>query len=590
MAENITRDEIEKAIKSGNPEYKNMLEKADSNTLIAIADEADYDTLEKLSHSSNKDVILAVLDSWHSADLRPLKHLADFQDKDVKLKLLNNKYWFQDLIYKELDNEDIEIRNTARKKLMPEYVFMHDYYHLPNLFDNDVFKILLVDAYFSDMGKKMINQMPDEYRKYLYVTVNSFVRDRYGPAGSAEVRKFIADFTNWEKQYDGLELDIAKRGMTNLPDGATVSKKIISEFPDTRKKTSKSLNIKNGKEINLDKYLERALSVQNKEAVNSEFVDKKKIKKSSCAVLNCNEANTLKQVLNENEVEYGEYPQDNAPIAENVLLEVLYKYGQLEKTNKQYKVNGLLDSTIYDEYKVNDRKFIRVGFKDYVEVKPILWHLDDNLLVSNQAIFSGNVDKEILDKFFNESILQPKQKSDKFSDNGLNHDDKIQAKKMIDEETQKKLKELEDQMINMLAQIKETSEAYEQLSNKKMGQRVAIDKDLLLVKVDDHIEFNEKYIPYLKYIDLSIVPSDNLKASGINFIGTNIVINPQAVYNRDLSNSSFGNNNIIFGLFDGCNLSGTNLEDEKESLVFDNAIIDDATRLPENVNNMSNQL
>ena len=540
----------------------------------------DFELIKRYIELKDPEITNYIIKYVKYAIKEKILDIIDSYDDEFKKSLLSAKdECSSSILYRFLDDPNTEISNKARTIINGTYLFMHDYYHYHSKdfkFDN-LYYILFINAYYSDKGKKILSQMGYEKAYDVHMLIHDLTNGPHPFLIRSEFDKslyhFALDYESHNKPQETQEL----------------SKLIISLFPQSNKKSS-SLNVKKGEDINLDKYLDQALSVSKKDVKNSDFVDKKNIKKSSLAILNCNNTNILKDIVGDSDIEYGEYPQDNVSASENELLEMLYSFKALEMTKKNYEVNNFLDNVRYDEYKVNDRKFIRVGYKDYIEVSPILWHLDDNLLVSNQAIFTGSINKEFLKKFFDESIMNNKQKSDKFSDNKLDHDDLIQAKKMIDEEKQDKIKELESQMLNMLDQIKVTSEMYEQLSNKKMGKRVMIDNDLLLVKVDDHIEFNEKYIPYLKYIDLSIVSSENLKVSGIDFSETNIVINPQAVYNKDLSNSTFDNNNLIFASFDGCNLSGANLEKEKESLIFDNAIIDDATRLPENVNNMSNQL
>ena len=76
------------------------------------------------------------------------------------------------------------------------------------------------------------------------------------------------------------------------------------------------------------------------------------------------------------------------------------------------------------------------------------------------------------------------------------------------------------------------------------------------------------------------IKSDRLKVSGIDFSNTNINIDPQLVYNRDLSNSIFDDNNFTFKSFKGCNLSGTDISKERDSVDYEEAIINDETMLP----------
>ena len=111
-------------------------------------------------------------------------------------------------------------------------------------------------------------------------------------------------------------------------------------------------------------------------------------------------------------------------------------------------------------------------------------------------------------------------------------------------------------------------------------ERVSILEKELFKKVDDHKEFNDEYIEYIPFIDFFCIDTTNLKVSGFDFRLSNIIINPQTVYKKDLSNSKFCNRNISFKSFKGCNLCGTDLSDEKESYDIDQAIIDENTILP----------
>ena len=127
----------------------------------------------------------------------------------------------------------------------------------------------------------------------------------------------------------------------------------------------------------------------------------------------------------------------------------------------------------------------------------------------------------------------------------------------------------------------ETASAEEQLKYRQY-LRVRIPENELLVKVDDHLEIKEEYLPYLEQIDFVYIDGNNLKVSNIDWSKTNININPQTVYKKDLSYATFADNNIVFKDFNGCILIGTDISDEKGSYGYENAIIDEKTKLPMN--------
>lgn len=85
---------------------------------------------------------------------------------------------------------------------------------------------------------------------------------------------------------------------------------------------------------------------------------------------------------------------------------------------------------------------------------------------------------------------------------------------------------------------------------------------------------------YNCFLDLHYLDFENVKVSGIDFSGTNATINPQKVYNKDMSNGiydgliftskDFSNVNISNSSFKGCNM---------DFALLDNAIVDDTTNI-----------
>ena len=123
-------------------------------------------------------------------------------------------------------------------------------------------------------------------------------------------------------------------------------------------------------------------------------------------------------------------------------------------------------------------------------------------------------------------------------------------------------------------------------ANKKIvreySRRIKVDEKELIVEVYGHKEFNPKYLSMLKSIDLSEISSKDLKVSGIDLRGTNIVIDPQLIFMRDLSNSACNAENLVtYPIFQGVNLCGSDLSNVKDLIGVSSAFVDENTKLPD---------
>jgi hypothetical protein len=105
------------------------------------------------------------------------------------------------------------------------------------------------------------------------------------------------------------------------------------------------------------------------------------------------------------------------------------------------------------------------------------------------------------------------------------------------EEKEKLRKKEEDQKEGLI----KLKEALELLRDDGINLGIKkIQYDISFIVVGDHLEIPKDFIQVLKYIDLSLFDFDNVKVSGIDFRGCNVEhINPQRVYNKDLSNCNF---------------------------------------------------
>ena len=112
-----------------------------------------------------------------------------------------------------------------------------------------------------------------------------------------------------------------------------------------------------------------------------------------------------------------------------------------------------------------------------------------------------------------------------------------------------------------------------------------IDEKDLFVKIEDHLEISPVYINALKFIDLRYISFDNVKVDEIDFRGTNLLLNPQIVYRKNLRECDFDRIFISpFLNFRGVDIRGCRFSeddnpttDDHFNLTFKDAIYDETT-------------
>ena len=150
------------------------------------------------------------------------------------------------------------------------------------------------------------------------------------------------------------------------------------------------------------------------------------------------------------------------------------------------------------------------------------------------------------------------------------------------EREEKRVNELRDTYLGALAEALDNLEALHVPFPKRPAPN-----DLLEWQ-KDHYEINPDYVDFLRVFDLSKIDFNNVKVSGgINFKGSNVTIDPQQVYNKNMSGSDFtGIYFSPFADFTMVNISGSKFsfdDDETTIDVFNssvkNAIYDDNTKI-----------
>lgn len=105
--------------------------------------------------------------------------------------------------------------------------------------------------------------------------------------------------------------------------------------------------------------------------------------------------------------------------------------------------------------------------------------------------------------------------------------------------------------------------------NSKISQELAkikhisVEPEVLFKVVDDHKKIRKEFLKdnYLQYLDLMLIDFTNVDIQGVDFRNTNANINPQTVYNKDISGCNF--DGIDLGIstnFTGVNMQNTSFK------------------------------
>ena len=136
-----------------------------------------------------------------------------------------------------------------------------------------------------------------------------------------------------------------------------------------------------------------------------------------------------------------------------------------------------------------------------------------------------------------------------------------QIQKQTDDELKLSLAEKLAELERLLGEIRIYRETLAS-RNIKSPKRTTVSDDQLFIRVGDHLEILPWYLEneLLPVINLSSNSFDNVKVSGIDFTGTNANIDPQTVYNKDMSHGIYDGLNFTMKNFDGVNTDDASFE------------------------------
>lgn len=164
----------------------------------------------------------------------------------------------------------------------------------------------------------------------------------------------------------------------------------------------------------------------------------------------------------------------------------------------------------------------------------------------------------------------------------MNYDKQDEEKRILAELENKKNEQdaKRQEIINQLQYLKDAL----QTLNDTSGNLSKIDEELLFMKVGDHYEIKPEFANQLSFLDLHYLNFKNVKVSGLNFAGSNASINPQEVYQKDMSNGVY--DGLIFTSkdFSNVNLKGASFKEcNMDFALLDEAIVDDTTKFSDSL-------
>lgn len=139
---------------------------------------------------------------------------------------------------------------------------------------------------------------------------------------------------------------------------------------------------------------------------------------------------------------------------------------------------------------------------------------------------------------------------------GMNYSEELESKEELEKARIELIKKRREELFKKINEVVNLTKSLEMLGIEPthLYGTIPITEDLLLVQVDDHLEINRNIIDasLIRFFNLSLINFNNVKVSGIDFRKSKAKIDPQIVYNKDISNCIFDDFNISpFTNFEG---------------------------------------
>jgi len=262
-----------------------------------------------------------------------------------------------------------------------------------------------------------------------------------------------------------------------------------------------------------------------------------------------------------------------------------------DRDDNEYKSLGTINDVEYNDFLIHDNvnKKVYLIYKD--KMFDITNYYENNLKNKDEINICENIPKILTKKEFwlmnideiEQQLQQERENNRKIKEaqrkqKQLEDLEKAKEQEKFEEEKRREIEQ------NALENIQQILSILQQVSSpSKTVTRINVDN--IFIPVDDHLEIIPVITTMLRYVDLSCFGFDNVKVNGLDFSRSNIMFNPQFVYNKDLSNCNFEGVYIgPFMNFTGVDIRGTKFSTDTNpttldifNLTFKDAIYDENT-------------
>ena len=253
-------------------------------------------------------------------------------------------------------------------------------------------------------------------------------------------------------------------------------------------------------------------------------------------------------------------------------------YNKVDKQNSSSEKGFIALDINFDRniMKINDTYYYMTPF-DVVDISGMMknkrWSRSIRITPVKEKIMSYDFFKANMKKnkdFWDLLVKEINELKQKKYIEDLENAQRIKKQEELLRMTQR-AKELWQKIFDAMKELKE-------LGDLSIVGRIKVDEDLLFIKIGDHLEFNPVFINYLSLIDLSLISFKNVKVSGLDFSGSNAFIDPQIVYDKDMSNGNYSGLDFNSASFNGVNICGSSFIDcPMDFTDFEGALKDDDT-------------
>jgi len=250
------------------------------------------------------------------------------------------------------------------------------------------------------------------------------------------------------------------------------------------------------------------------------------------------------------------------------------EYDQNEELNSAFNINKDIIKLNNTYYYITPYEIIDITHL----MKDVIWHPEISAKLLVEKIISFDQFKENYRS--NREFIQLLRAKIKEEKTEKAKKDLEETKRIEEEEHQLKVNQRKKEILQTIKKLlEELAELNKDLATD--GDNLEVDTDILFIEKEDHKEINPLFANYLDSIDFHGVSFRNVKVSGLDFSNSNAIIDPQEVYQKDMSNGNYSGLDFNASNFTGVDIRNSDFSNcTMDFALTDNAIKDENTILP----------